>query len=245
MSDVYGRLYVISTPIGNLEDITVRALNVLKDLDFCLAEDTRHTKKLFSRYEIKTQLLSCHRHNEKSRVNYVIEQIENGKKVGLVSDAGTPGVSDPGERLIREIISRELPIEIIPGACSPIVALCLSGMRMDRFNFEGFVPRKGNKRNKLLKRIATENNTTILFESPLRLHSLMKDLLKYCGDRKVAVCRELTKLYEETIRENISQILDSLSNNKIKIKGEMVIVVEGGESYKKRNSGENNGEQVQ
>lgn len=231
-----GTLYVVATPIGNLDDMTFRAVEVLKSVDVCLAEDTRHTKKLFAHFNITQDLKSCYRYNEKTRVSGIIEMLEAGKTVALVSDAGMPGISDPGERVIREVIAAGLPVTVIPGACSPVVALVLSGMRMDRFNFEGFLPRKGNKRNKRLKKIAVDDNTSILFESAQRIEPLLRDVLDLCGDRQVALCRELTKLYEEVIRGTCNELLDRLRSQKIILKGEFVVVIEGTRSFTKRDS---------
>jgi len=228
-----GIFYIVATPIGNLDDITIRALDTLKSVNLCLAEDTRRTKKLFSHFEILTEIKSCYRHNEKNRVQWVIDRLKRGDSIALVSDAGMPGISDPGERLIREVISADLPVEAIPGACSPINALILSGMRLDRFSFEGFIPRKGNKRNKRLKKINDDDNTVILFESPLRILPLLTDLKKVCGNRRVAICRELTKKFEETVRGTISELVDMIDNKQLNLKGEMVVVVEGKDAYDK------------
>ncbi len=227
MESRQGKLFVVGTPIGNLEDITLRAIRILKEADFCLVEDTRHTKNLFSKYEIKTKMISHFRQNEDSRINFVISEIESGKQIALVSDAGMPGISDPGEKLIRTLIERGLIVEVIPGPSSPIMAIILSGMRTDRFSFFGFIPRKGSKRNKILKKIAGDLNPTIIFESPLRLESLLKDTLRFCGDRNVSICRELTKIHEQTVRGKISEILDMLDKKKLVLKGEIVIVLEG------------------
>ncbi len=229
-----GTLYVVATPIGNLDDISFRALQTLKSVDVCLAEDTRHTKKLFAHFDIPFNLQSCYRFNEKTRISGIIEMLENGKSIALVSDAGMPGISDPGERVIREVIDAGLPVTVIPGACSPLVALVLSGMRMDRFAFEGFLPRKGNKRNKLLRKIEANDATSIIFESALRIEALLKDVLSACGDRKISLCRELTKLYEDIQRGTCSELIEKLSAGELMLKGEFVVVIEGQESYKKR-----------
>ena len=228
-----GTFYIVATPIGNLDDITFRAIETLKIVDLCLAEDTRRTKKLCSHFEILTEIKSCYRHNEKNRVQWVIDRLKKGDRIALVSDAGMPGISDPGERIIREVISAGLPVEVIPGACSPINALILSGMRLDRFSFEGFIPRKGNKRNKRLNKINDDDNTVVLFESPLRILPLLNDLKKVCGDRHVAICRELTKKFEETVRGTISELISMIDNKQINLKGEIVVVIEGKDSYDK------------
>lgn len=228
-----GTFYIVATPIGNLDDITLRAIDILKNVDLCLAEDTRRSKKLFSRFDIITPLKSCYRHNEKNRVQWVIDRLKKGDGIALISDAGMPGISDPGERLIREVISAGLAVEVIPGACSPINALILSGMRLDRFSFEGFLPRKGNKRNKRLHKINEDNNTVILFESALRIKSLLSDLKDVCADRHIALCRELTKKFEQTVRGSISEIISMIDNKEINLKGEMVVVIEGKEAFNK------------
>jgi len=227
MTAQIGKLFVVGTPLGNLEDITLRALRVLKEADLCLVEDTRHTKKLFSKFDICTKMISHYRQNEDSRIEFVIGQIESGKKIALVSDAGMPGISDPGEKLIRTLIERDLPVEVVPGPSSPVIAVILSGMRTDRFSFYGFIPRKGSKRNKILKKIAGDSNPSIIFESPLRVEAMLKDAQTVCGNIKVAVCRELTKLHEQTVRGKISEILDMICKKKLVLKGEIVIVLDG------------------
>ncbi|MEW6535385.1 MAG: 16S rRNA (cytidine(1402)-2'-O)-methyltransferase [Candidatus Auribacterota bacterium] len=228
-----GTLYIVATPIGNLADITFRALDVLRSVDLCLAEDTRHSRILFDKYGISTPMRSCYRHNEKNRVDPVISDLSAGKKIALISDAGTPGISDPGERLIRDAIAAGIRVEAIPGACSPVQALLLSGMRLDRFAFEGFIPRKGNKRNSRLRDIADQPGSVVLFESAMRLEALCEDLLELCGDRQMAVCRELTKQFEETVRGSVSDIRDRIKTGSLTLKGEFVIVIEGNESYSK------------
>ena len=230
---MHGRLYVVGTPIGNLEDMSFRAVRILKEADICLAEDTRHTKKLFSHYDIHTELLSCYRYNEKKRVDTVCGLLDQGKTIALVSDAGMPGISDPGEIVIRSVIERGYALEVIPGASSVLVSLLMAGFRTDQFSFYGFIPRKGNKRNKRLRHIADSDLTAILFESPLRLESLLKDTLAFCGDRKAAVCRELTKMFESVERGTINELLIRLKQKKITLKGECVLVVEGKDAFEK------------
>ena len=229
-----GTLYVVGTPIGNLEDITLRALDVLKNVDICLTEDTRRTKKLFARYNIATKMMSCYRFNELSRIAMVTEQLKQGKSFALVSDAGMPGISDPGERLIRQIISDGIPVEVISGPSSVIHALIVSGLRMDRFTFEGFLPRKGSKRNKRLAKISADTNTVILFESAVRLASLVRDVYTVCGDRHAAVCRELTKKFEQVVRGKLSELIDKIKKNELTLKGELVVVIDGKESFEKK-----------
>lgn len=216
-----GKLYIVSTPIGNLGDITLRALETLKFVDIIACEDTRHTLQLLNHFEIKKPLISYHQHSKDSKVEQIISTITKGKNVAIVTDAGTPGISDPGEFLIRAAIENKIEIVPIPGVSAAITALSVSGLDTDEFVFVGFLPHKKGRQTKL-KEIATEKRTIILYESPFRIIKLLTELLEYTGDRSVAVCRELTKKFEVTYRGKISEILPE-----IKEKGEFVVIIEG------------------
>ena len=214
------KLYVVSTPIGNLGDITLRALETLKNVDIIACEDTRHTLGLLNHFEIKKPLVSYHQHSKDSKVEQIISSILEGNNVAVVTDAGTPGISDPGEFLIRRAIENKIEIEPIPGVSAAITGLSISGLSTDEFVFIGFLPHKKGRQTKL-KEIATEKRTIILYESPFRIIKLLNELLEFTGDREVSVSRELTKKFEETYRGKISAILPT-----IKEKGEFVVILE-------------------
>ncbi len=216
-----GKLYVVSTPIGNLADITLRALETLKSVDMIACEDTRHSLQLLNHFEIKKPLISYHQHSKDSKVEQIIDSILSGKDVAVVTDAGTPGISDPGEALIREAIENQIEVVPIPGVSAAITALSVSGLNTDEFVFIGFLPHKKGRQTKL-KEIALENRTIILYESPFRIRRLLTELLEFVGDRRVAVCRELTKKFEEVYRGRVSDVLSQL-----KEKGEFVVILEG------------------
>ncbi len=220
-----GILYVIPTPIGNLEDITLRAIRILKDVDLALAEDTRVTKKLFSHYQINTQLLSFHMHNEHKVLAKHIEKLNSGKNLALISDAGTPAISDPGFLLVRECIKENIKIECLPGATAFLPALVNSGLPTDKFSFEGFLPlKKGRK--KRLEFLKIEQRTMVFYESPHRIIKTLNDFaICFGSDRRISVSREISKIYEETIRGAASELILHFKKNKPK--GEFVIVVEG------------------
>ncbi len=226
-----GVVYIVSTPIGNLEDITLRALKILKDVDLIAAEDTRRTRKLLSRFDIHTPLVSYFEHNELKRLDKLLSHVKRGKDIALVSDAGTPGISDPGYRLIQEAIEREIPVIPIPGPSAAITALSIAGLPTDSFAFIGFLPKKGGKRRKLLDKLADSMWTSILYESPHHLMQTLEDLLVACGDRQIVVTRELTKAFEEVIRGTISEVIDILKGRKIR--GEITLVL-GGQKRKGR-----------
>lgn len=218
-----GKLYVVATPIGNLKDITLRALEILKEADLILCEDTRRTRLLLTHYGISNELLSYNEHNERERIPKTIELLEEGRKVALVSDAGTPGISDPGYRLVREARIRGFDIISVPGPSAVIAALSISGLPTDRFVFEGFLPRKKKKRLKRLEFLKNEDRTIIIYESVHRIERILREILEIMGDREVALCRELTKLHEEVRFGQLSDI----QTQEIKKKGEFVIVLRG------------------
>ncbi|HCK99668.1 MAG TPA: 16S rRNA (cytidine(1402)-2'-O)-methyltransferase [Candidatus Marinimicrobia bacterium] len=219
-----GILYIVATPIGNLEDITFRAIEVLKSVDLIAAEDTRHASRLLDRYGIKTRKISYYDEIEQKRSAELIRKLNDGMNIALISDAGTPGVSDPGYRMIQKAIENQIEIVPIPGASSILAALVASGYATDRFVFEGFLPRKKGRKTRL-EELAGESRTIIIFESPLRLLKTLKDLHIYFGERQITVGREITKIYEEFVRGALPEIISHFEQNKPR--GEIVIVIEG------------------
>jgi len=215
-------LYVVATPIGNLEDISLRALRTLREVQLIAAEDTRKTKRLLTAYDIKTPLTSYHEHNKWTKLDYILNHLE-GEDVALVSSAGMPGMSDPGYELIVAASQRDIPVVPIPGPSAVITALVTSGLPTDRFIYIGFLPHKANSRRHLLESIAGEQGTIVVLESPHRLLAALNDMLLILGDRKIAVCRELTKIYEEVFRGTISQAIEHFTEPK----GEFTLVIEG------------------
>lgn len=230
-----GKLFIVPTPVGNLEDMTFRAIKVLQDADFILAEDTRTSKKLLDHYEIKTPLRSHHKFNEHEKSSGICDEIEAGAVVALVSDAGTPGISDPGFFLSRECRRRGLDVECLPGATAFVPALVSSGLPCDRFVFEGFLPPKKGRVTRLTE-LAAEMRTVIIYESPKRLLKTLVQLAGYFGkEREAAVCREISKLHETIHKGKLSDLINYFSSNQIK--GEIVIVLEGtGKPNRKKDS---------
>jgi len=219
------KLFLVPTPIGNLEDITMRSIRILKEVDLILAEDTRNTTKLLNHYNIQSKMQSHHLFNEHKSVSGIVEKIIGGTSIALVSDAGTPGISDPGFLLVRECIKLNIEVECLPGPTALIPALVNSGLPCERFVFEGFLPHKKGRQTKL-KLLAEQNYTMIFYESPFRLLKTLEQFSEYLGfERKASVSRELSKIYEETIRGTLFEIIAYFKNKTIK--GEIVIVVEG------------------
>ena len=218
-----GKLYIVATPIGNLEDITLRALRVLKEVDLIAAEDTRQTLKLLNHFEINKPLISYHRHNEEVKSNILIEKLNDGENIALVSDAGTPGICDPGEEVIKKAIENEIDVIPIPGACAMINALIASGIDTKEFNFLGFLPLNKKLRKIKLEEIKNSNKTIIIYEAPHKIKSTLEDLKPIIENRKIVLARELTKIHEEFIRKNIDDLLSEIDN----LKGEMILIIEG------------------
>lgn len=219
------KIYIVPTPIGNLDDITLRAINVLKDVDLILCEDTRRSKKLLVHYEIETPLRSHHKFNEHQEVDIIIEKIKCGTKVALISDAGTPGISDPGYLIVRTCIQNNIEIDCLPGPTAFVPALINSGIPSDKFIFEGFLPVKKGRKTRL-EILSMEERTMVFYESPHKILKTLNDFLIHFGsNRKVSISRELTKIYEETIRGTIHSVLEYLTEKSIK--GEIVVIVEG------------------
>lgn len=220
-------LFVVPTPIGNLKDITLRALEVLQEVDVILAEDTRNTSRLLNHYQIQKPLSPYHQHNEHKILQHLIEQLLAGKKMAVVTDAGTPGISDPAFLLIRECIKNNIKVETLPGATAFVPALINSGLTTNRFVFEGFLPIKKG-RHTLLTQLAEEERTIILYESPMRLVKTLEDLIQYFGaGRQCCVSRELTKMFEENARGSLQEVLDHFRQKTVK--GEIVIIIAGKE----------------
>lgn len=220
-----GKLYVVPTPIGNLDDITLRAIEVLRDSDLVLAEDTRKSMILLKHLGIKTALRAHHKFNEHGAVSGIVSEISSGTNIALITDAGTPGISDPGFLLVRECLANDIRVETLPGATAFVPALINSGLPADRFCFEGFLPPKKG-RNSKLEMLASEERTIILYESPHRLLKTLDQLAEKMGpDRRVSVSRELTKIHEENIRGTLTEVADYFRTGTIK--GEIVIIVEG------------------
>ena len=221
-----GFLYIVATPIGNLNDISYRAINILKKVSLIACEDTRQTKKILSKFEFSNDLISFNKHNSFNKISRIINDLKDGKSIALVSDAGMPSICDPGEDLVKEVRFNELNIICIPGPCAAITALVSSGLPSSKFNFEGFLPKKKSEREKLLLNISKNDKTTILYESPHRLQNLLTQLKEFCGgEREIQVFRELTKKYEEHIGDNICEVLENIEGKEIM--GEITVVIKG------------------
>jgi len=221
-----GKLYIVATPIGNMEDITIRGIRVLREVNTVAAEDTRVTARLLSFHQIGTPLISLHEHNEIQRVELLIARMDAGESLALVSDAGTPSVSDPGFRLVRAAVEKEIQVVPIPGASAAITGLCASGLPTDSFLFLGFPPKKKGKRTDLLESLKKQNTTLIFYESPMRICAFLSELIDILGDRYAVLGREMTKMYEEFIRGNLSDILENLKNRDA-VKGECTLLISG------------------
>ena len=222
---MYGKLYLVATPIGNLEDITLRAINILKDVDIIAAEDTRHTLKLLNYYKISKPLISYHRHNEDVKAEILIDKLLEGKDIAIVTDAGTPGISDPGEEVVKEAIKNNIEIVPIPGACALINALIPSGLNTKEFAFYGFLPLNKKNRKNILQKIKKEDKTVIIYEAPHKLLKTLEELFEYIGDINCVIAKELTKIHEEFFRDNISEIIKKMKKNET-IKGEFIILLD-------------------
>ena len=222
-----GKLYLVATPIGNLEDITLRALNVLKEVDIIAAEDTRHTLGLLNDFEIKKPLISYYKEIEKTKSNQLIKELHEGKNIAVVSDAGTPGISDPGEEVVKKAIEEGIEIIPIPGACAFVNALIASGFSTKEFSFIGFLPVNKKEKKDKLESIKNETRTLIFYEAPHKMKATLESLLEVLGNRRIVLARELTKIHEEFIRSTIEDVLE-----KEEYKGEFVILIEGSDISK-------------
>ena len=223
-----GKLYICATPIGNLEDASIRLLKTLRQVDMIACEDTRHTLKLLNRYKIKQQLISYHEHSKPEKEDYIIELLREGKDIALVSDAGMPAISDPGEGLVKKAITAGIKLEVIPGPSALISALAISGMDTTAFVFEGFLPSRSSQRRERLEKLKEETRTIILYEAPHRLLACLKDIQSILGEeRQLAIARELTKVYEEVKRGSVTELYEYYSLNPPR--GEISIIIEGKE----------------
>ena len=220
-----GKLYICPTPIGNLEDMTYRTIRILNEVDLIAAEDTRHSIKLLNHFEISKPLTSYHEHNKDSKGGYLINKLLEGENIALISDAGMPGISDPGEDIIKQAIEHNIDIEVLPGATASITALVGSGLETAKFAFEGFLDRDKKVRRNQLEELKEERRTIIFYESPHRLKDTLKDMLKVLGNRRIAVNREITKKYQEIIREDIETVINIFIEKEVK--GEFVLIAEG------------------
>lgn len=238
-----GTLYIVATPIGNLEDITLRALRILKEVDIVAAEDTRHTRNLLNHYGISTPLTSYHEHNEKTKARILTADLERGRNIALVSDAGTPNLSDPGYRLVREALSSGVNIVPVPGASALTAVLSASGLPIHRFVFEGFLPARKRERKERLVKIRQEPRTLVFYEAPHRLKNSLQDFLAVLGDREVVLGREVTKIYEEFIRGRLSEVIGRTDCKQWR--GEITLVVRGSGGGKDRDTDEEIREEIQ
>jgi 16S rRNA (cytidine1402-2'-O)-methyltransferase len=218
-----GTLYIVATPIGNLEDITLRALRILREVDLIAAEDTRHSRKLLTHFGISQQLTSYFDHNKNIKGALILDKLRDGMSVALISDAGTPCISDPGYQLVRDAVNSGITVIPIPGPCAAVAALSASGLPTDSFTFEGFLPNRSGKRREKLLKLKDESRVLIFYEAPTRIVASLGDILETMGDREVVVAREVTKVYEEFLRGRISHVLERLSERKIK--GEIVLML--------------------
>jgi len=225
VSNMAGEIYLVATPIGNLEDITIRALNTLKSADVIAAEDTRHTLGLLNHFEIKKPLISYHEHNQRESGEKIIQMAHEGKNIALVTDAGTPGISDPGEGIVKLAIENGIKVYLVPGAAALIYGLVVSGLATSRFVFEGFLPTDNKSRKERFSSLENEERTIIFYEAPHKLQKTLGDLYEAFGNRKIALCRELTKKHEEIIRCTLSEAIDEFKDKKPL--GEFVLVMEG------------------
>ncbi len=220
-----GMLYLCATPIGNLEDITLRVLRILKEVDLIAAEDTRHSIKLLNHFDIKTPMTSYHEFNKVEKAKYLVEQLLTGQNIALITDAGTPGISDPGEELVKQAYAAGVQVTSLPGACAAITALTLSGLSTRRFCFEAFLPSDKKERMKILEELKVETRTVMLYEAPHRLVKTLRELLDVLGDRTITIIKELTKKHETVLQTTLSQALDTFTGQEPK--GEYVVVLEG------------------
>lgn len=227
-----GKLYVVATPIGNLDDITLRAINILKEVDIIIAEDTRHSLKLLNHLNISKPLISYHRHNEEIKKDMIINKLKEGNNIALISDAGTPVISDPGEVIVKEALKENIEVIPIPGACALITALMGAGVSTKNFLFIGFLSLNKKLRTKELEKIKKEDSTIILYEAPHKIKNTLNDLKNYVADRNIVVARELTKIHEEFVRGKINDIIEKIDNPK----GEYIIIIDSNEE---KDEGEN------
>jgi 16S rRNA (cytidine1402-2'-O)-methyltransferase len=220
-----GQLYLCATPIGNLDDITLRVLDTLKNVDLIAAEDTRHTIKLLNHFDIKTKMTSYHEFNKVDKAVYLVKQMQDGLDIALVTDAGTPGISDPGEELVRQCHEADIKVTSLPGACACVTALTISGLPTRRFCFEAFLPTDKKERKAVFNQLKTETRTIILYEAPHRLKKTLKEILSELGNRNITLCRELTKRHEDYKKMTLEELIQYYDGEEVR--GECVLVIEG------------------
>ncbi len=224
-ADMAGKLYLCATPIGNLEDITYRVLKTLKEVDLIGAEDTRHSIHLMNHFEIKTPMTSYHEYNKVEKAKILVEQMKEGKNIAIITDAGTPGISDPGEEIVRQCYEAGIEVTSIPGPAACITALTMSGLNTRRFAFEAFLPAEKKERQRILQELKNETRTIVLYEAPHHLVRTLKELQKVLGDREITLCKELTKIYEKAEKSTIEKLIEKYED--AEIKGEYVLVIQG------------------
>jgi len=239
-----GKIYLVATPIGNLSDISIRAVDTLKNVDIIACEDTRNTIKLLNHFEIKAPLTSYHEYNKIDKAYELCEKVKTGKNIAFVSDAGMPAISDPGYELVDIAYKQGLNVTVIPGASAVVSALAISGISSRRFSFEGFLPNDKNEKKEILTELSQESRTIILYEAPHRLLKTLKELFECMGDRKISIVRELTKLHEEVIRGNLGKIIADYESCDIAVRGEYVLVIEGKSLLEKRSERQKSFEEI-
>ena len=239
-----GKIYLVATPIGNLSDMSVRAIETLKNADIIACEDTRNTIRLLNHFEIKGHLTSYHEYNKIDKAYELCEKVKEGKDIAFVSDAGMPAISDPGYELVDIAYKEGLEVTVIPGASAVVSALAISGISSRRFAFEGFLPADKNEKKEILTELSQESRTIILYEAPHRLLKTLKELFEYMGDRNIAIVREITKLHEEVLRGKLADIIADYESEKIAIRGEYVLVIEGKSLLEKREERQKSFEEI-
>ena len=239
-----GKIYLVATPIGNLSDISMRAIETLKNADIIACEDTRNTIRLLNHFEIKGHLTSYHEYNKIDKAYELCEKIKEGKNIAFVSDAGMPAISDPGYELVEIAYKEGLEVTVVPGASAVVSALAISGISSRRFAFEGFLPADKNEKKEILTELSQESRTLILYEAPHRLLKTLKELFEYMGNRNIAIVREITKLHEEVLRGKLADIIADYESEKIAIRGEYVLVIEGKSLLEKREERQKSFEEI-
>lgn len=239
-----GKIYLVATPIGNLSDISMRAIETLKNADIIACEDTRNTIRLLNHFEIKGHLTSYHEYNKIDKAYELCEKVKEGKNIAFVSDAGMPAISDPGYELVDIAYEEGLEVTVVPGASAVVSALAISGISSRRFAFEGFLPADKNEKKEILTELSQESRTLILYEAPHRLLKTLKELFEYMGNRNIAIVREITKLHEEVLRGKLADIIADYESEKIAIRGEYVLVIEGKSLLEKREERQKSFEEI-
>ena len=239
-----GKIYLVATPIGNLSDMSVRAIETLKNVDIIACEDTRNTIRLLNHFEIKGHLTSYHEYNKIEKAYELCEKVKEGKDIAFVSDAGMPAISDPGYELVDIAYKEGLEVTVVPGASAVVSALAISGISSRRFSFEGFLPADKNEKKEILTELSQESRTLILYEAPHRLLKTLKELFEYMGDRNIAIVREITKLHEEVLRGRLAEIISDYESEKVAIRGEYVLVIEGKSLLEKREERQKSFEEI-